>query len=114
MELGANWLQGLAGNPVYDLYMTCRFNGFQMNGTLQNWDSVVTFDQFGKIMANKDIPWKQFSNAQACAASTVATAINANNYNDVDVRAALRVWWVAIVDGSACTEPGGWAALHML
>jgi hypothetical protein len=87
IELGANWIQGLRGNPVFELAVTCG-----LNSTAQNWDSVTTFNELGQPLPDDQIPWDQFDTAVECAASTIKQQLDSNAYGDIDVRAAYRVW----------------------
>ncbi|KAI8468003.1 MAG: hypothetical protein J3K34DRAFT_523289 [Monoraphidium minutum] len=87
VELGANWVQGLDGNPVYTLAQECG-----LTGSPQNWDSVISFDELGRPVADKDIPWRQFDRALECVSTTVQQEVQANTYGgDIDVRAGLRL-----------------------
>jgi len=80
-------VQGLAGNPIYDLYQSCG-----LAATPQDWDSVITFDENGKPLPDSQIPWRKFDTAQECVSSTVQSNIKNGVHGDLDVRAALRVW----------------------
>ena len=43
VELGANWIEGLKGNPIYDLAQSCG-----LAATRQHWDRIVAYDQNGR------------------------------------------------------------------
>lgn len=57
LESGANWIQGLNGNPIWDLKQQ-----YGLDGLRNNFDDVVVYDESGALVAD---PYETAEGAQA-------------------------------------------------
>ncbi|XP_074658297.1 uncharacterized protein LOC141911215 [Tubulanus polymorphus] len=85
VELGANWVQGTDGNPLWDLAKK-----YKMAGVVSNYDSYVTRDVNGNdVTSVSDAAFRKFARANRVV-DRIREFRQKNKMADVPLRGALR------------------------
>ncbi|XP_078696523.1 uncharacterized protein LOC144924814 [Branchiostoma floridae x Branchiostoma belcheri] len=86
VEIGANWVQGLGSNPIWDLAK--RYN---ISGKISDYDDVVVRNKTGSdVTAEAEEVWERFGTAQEYL-ETWRKNIRDDKLPDVSVRVALKL-----------------------